>query len=63
MPIYDGEIDKSGLTAVTVDPSRYGHMSPCQQCPSWYVTVDRYDSQMLIREWHDTACPSLPSDG
>jgi hypothetical protein len=59
MPIYDGEIDKSGLTAVTVAPTMYGRMSPCRQCPSWFVTVDRYDQQMVIREWHDKTCPTV----
>ena len=59
MPIYDDPIERSGLVAVAVDPSRYGHMSPCRDCTRWFVTVDRYDDQTVVREWHDKTCPAV----
>ena len=60
MPIYEGDIDRSDLSAVDVDPLDYGKLYPCDRCASWFVTVDRYDDLMVIREWHDKACPNLP---
>ena len=60
LPIYDGPArDRSGLVSVAVDADRYGQLFPCRRCETWFVTVDRYDRQVVIREWHAETCPSL----
>jgi hypothetical protein len=60
MPIYDGpQIDRSELESVTVEPSQYGHMSPCRECTNWFVTVHRYDDLTVIRAWHHKTCPAV----
>ena len=63
MPIRKGEpTDRSGLASVVVDASQYGSLSACRECAVWYVTVDHTAGVMLIREWHENTCPSLPAD-
>ncbi len=63
MPIHEGEpSDRSGLASVTVDGSQYGKLYVCRSCSVWYVTVERTEGGMLIREWHEETCPSLRAD-
>ena len=63
MPIHHGDIDRSGLTGVTVDPGHHKHMAPCQECAGWFVTVDRYRDLTVVYEWHDKTCPNLATNG